>query len=170
MARSRRVARRPGRVRYSWHGFYQPIRVTTANTNLAVFLLYGSRDQDHQEEVVLERIVGQFSWASSGATDTVGMGLYVVELDTANVLQSDVDPLGNSDFDIEQNNTLFLWQQVVPTVPSGQMPPIYTKDINVKARRKIQDPQALVLVEAPTTASRTNFQFNLRCLIREGRF
>jgi len=40
----------------------------------------------------------------------------------------------------------------------------------VKARRKIQDPQVLILVTDRGTASASSLQFDLRCLLREGRF
>ncbi len=170
----RRMARRAagGKNRYAWHGFYQASALTPADTALDLFVLYDPIDADHQEEVVLERTIIHFQCHNpdTGGSTRIGFGLYLVEFDSAGVLTSDVDPLGVSAFDIEANWQ--LWHKIVDMPPaiSGQQSIHYEYDFNSKAKRKIEDPRALVMLVQGATASRWRYMFQARCLIKEGRF
>ena len=173
MARRRTAgrARSGGKNRYAWHGFYLPGLEVPSDLLQDVFVLYDSDDADHQEEVVLERIRGRIQFQNTATSgDGVGVGIYLVELDNAGGMTSDVDPLGTLSFDIENNSTLWLWQFDVPGTPSGTVRTSHFQDIDIKAKRKIENPQALVAVFDRLAIDRVGFQFTLRALVKEGRF
>ncbi len=169
--RSRGGSRQAGRVRYSWHGFYGPTPNSVAITN-EVFVLYDPTDADHQEEVVHERTI--FDWsmknnATAGAVEC-GLGIYLVEFDAAGAMTTDIDPIGNTAFDIESNSTLYSIFHELPAAISGQQTQIREGHIEVKGRRRIEDPKALVMVMRATVVSRAEVVFRARSLVREGRF
>ncbi len=161
-----------GKNRYSWHGFNMSSPSTPADTALDVFILYDPLDNDHQEEVVLERTIIHFQCRNSDTTSfgRIGMGLYVVELNEGGTITSDADPLGIAAFDIEANWQ--LWHQIVdmPTHIAGQQPTVFEYQVNAKAKRKIEDPKALVMLVRGSAASVWTYQFQARCLVKEGRF
>ncbi len=164
-------ARSGGKNRYAWHGFYQPTLIVPSDTNTDVFVLYDPIDDDHQEEVVLQRIRGWIQFQNTSTSgDNVGVGMYLARRDAAGAMTSDVDPLGNTAFDIEINQTLWLWQFDVPATATGTTREVYSQPFDIKAKRKIEDPDILVLVFDRATADRVGFQFTARCLLKEGRF
>ncbi len=171
----RRMARRSrsgGKNRYAWHGFYLNASIEPADTTLDVFVLYDPIDSDHQEEVVLERTIVHFQCSNTATAGTgrIGFGLYLVEFNAAGTITSDMDPLGTTGFDIEANWQ--LWHKVVdlPAATSGQNVQQFEYDFNAKAKRKIEDPKALILAVRGTTASRWRYMFQARALVKEGRF
>ncbi len=173
MARRARGARRPGKVRYSWHGFFMNTPLAPSDTLRDAFILYDPLDNDHQEEVVHERTIGTM-WVRNPNTSVesvIGFGIYVVNADEARTIVLAPDPLGIAAFDIESNWT--LWHHIVPmpiqTAAGGAVDYIRI-DINVKARRKIQDPQMLALIVRGSANDRWRYQFAARTLVREGRF
>lgn len=170
MARRSRGRPRGGRrPRYSWHGFYQFALITPSDTAQDIFVMYDPIDDDHQEQVTLERIRGHITFSNTTTSgDQVGVGIYVAERDAGGAMASDVDPLGVTGFDIESNNTLWLTMDDIPAVPTGTRRVNYRHEIDIKARRIIEDPKFLVAVFDRVTASRVAFNFNLRCLVREG--
>ncbi len=172
---ARRVFRRGGRsggkVRYAWHGFYQPTLIVPSDTNQDIFVLYDPIDDDHQEEVVLQRVRGWLQFQNTSTSgDSVAVGLFSAERTGAGALASDLDILGATGFDIENNNTLWLWQFDVPGTPTGTLRTVYEHTFDIKAKRKIEDPRFLVLVFDRATADRVGFQFTARALVKEGRF
>ncbi len=174
MPRGRSRGRRSGgggKVRYSWHGFYQPTLIVPSDLLQDQFVLYNADDADHDEEVVLQRIRGWIQFQNTATSgDSVGVGIYMVELDNAGAITSDVDPLGNLDFDIENHNTLWLWQFDVPGTPSGTVRTVHSMEIDIKAKRKIEEPHALVVIFDRIAIDRVGFQFTLRALMKDGRF
>ncbi len=172
----RRMARRSGRAggknRYAWHGFYMATPLTPADTIEDVFVLYDAIDDDHQEEVVLERTIihMQCSNPNTSAGGRIGFGLYLGTRNNAGAMSSDINTLGVSAFDVEANWQ--LWHKIVhmPQAISGQADVQYEYDFNAKAKRKIEDPQFLILVVRGDTASSWKYQFQARALVKEGRF
>ncbi len=165
------MARQAGRVRYSWHGFYQETPLTAADTAQDIFILYDPIDDDHQEEVVLERIRGTITTQSQAAqATTTSMGLYVAARDAAGTIPNPPDPTGVTGFDIEANWTLWHRFLHLAGTPTGTLEQSVIVDIDVKARRKISDPHVLMFVQDRSDASASSIQFDLRCLLREGRF
>ncbi len=171
--RSRGGSRRAGRVRYSWHGFYQPTAVSLDVLVPKIFVLYDPRDADHQEEVVHERCIGRLNIQNvATAGFAVGWGVYVVERDAAvppNV-PNVPDVLGFNAHEIESNWTLWHGSLDVPGTPTGVRRVVHSFDINIKARRKVQDPRMVVFIIEPTVIDRGLFDFHIRTLVREGRF
>ncbi len=166
-------SRRAGRVRYSWHGFYQPTLISLDTLIPKIFVLYDPRDADHQEEVVHERTIGTLNVQISAASGVaIGWGIYVVEGDGATPpnVPNAPDVLGVSSFDIEANWSLWHGAQDFAGTPAGLQRMTYKIPIDVKARRKIQDPQLLVLIVEAAVIDRGLFDFNARSLVREGRF
>jgi len=172
MARGRgHMARRPGRVRYSWHGFYLFTPLIPPDIFQDIFVLYDPIDDDHQEEVVLERIRGTITLRSESTNSTThAMGLYIANRNAGGTFPNPPDPEGVAAFDIESNWTLWHRFDNLAGEPSGQVADLRIINVDVKARRKIQDPQVLILVTDRGTASASSLQFDLRCLLREGRF
>ncbi len=172
MARRRMTRRSGGKNRYSWHGFYMNTVITPADILLDVFKLYDPIDGDHNEEVVLQRTVihMQCKNPDTVASGRIGFGLYLVERNAAGAMVSDCDPLGISSFDIEANWQLWHKNVDMSKHVSGQQPQIHEYEFNSKAKRKIEDPQMLVMLVRGDTASRWNYMFQARCLIKEGRF
>ncbi len=172
MARRRSPGRRPGRVRYSWHGFYLAVPQLPADVLNRVFILYDPLDDDHQEEVVHERTILHVSYRNPNETtdSEVGIGVYLARRDSAGAMVSDIDPLGVSAFDIESNYTLFNQIDMLRTKDVDAAAPTIEYTVNVKARRKIQDPSFLVVVVRVADASVIQFMFQARSLMREGRF
>ena len=169
--RKGRTGRGAGRVRYSWHGFFGPTPNSVAITN-EVFVLYDPTDTDHQEEVVHERTIFEYAVknnATAGAVQ-VGLGIYLVEFDAAGAMTTDIDPIGNTAFDIESNSTLYGAFYEFPAAIAGQQTETKRVLVEVKARRKIQDPKALVMVMRADIVSRAEVVFRARSLVREGRF
>ncbi len=167
---SRRSAAR-GRVRYSWHGFYLPTPSQPGDTLNDVFVLYDPLDDDHQEEVVHERTILHYTVVNPSATTAVfGIGVYAARRDSAGGMVSDIDPLGNTAFDIESNNQLFNRTHLVRPQNTGAIESTFDVAVDIKGRRKIQDPAFLVLVTRVSVLTTCQFTFTARSLVREGRF
>ncbi len=174
MARRHGARGRPGRVRYSWHGFFMNTPLAPSDILRDIFVLYDPLDADHQEEVVHERTIGTM-WVRNPNTSVesvIGFGIYVVNADDTRTVLNAPDPLGISAFDIESNWTLYNHIVPMPIQPAADGGSIqYLRfDINVKARRKVQDPQMVVMVVRGSAVDRWRYQFQARTLVREGRF
>ncbi len=164
---------RGGKNRYAWHGFYLNSPAIPADANNDIFVLYDPIDDDHQEEVVLQRVVLHYSIAmvSAAVTSQYGIGVYLVRRDDAGSMVSDINPLGTTAFDIEQNNQLFNRTHFFRPNDADGQPQSLTQVVEVKAKRKIQDPAMLVVVTRVNgTDAAIQHQFTARCLVKEGRF
>jgi len=171
----RRMARRSrgaGKIRYAWHGFYMAGANAPADILLDVFKLYDPVDADHQEEVVLQRIVGniQIENPATAGEGRIAFGFYLASRDAAGAMTSDIDPLAITAFDIEANWTLYRKAFYLPPAIAGQQPLQYVFDFNIKAKRKVEDPRMVVMAIRGDTASRWKYMFQSRCLVKEGRF
>jgi len=165
-------ARRAGRVRYSWHGFYLAVPQQPVDILNRVFFLYDPLDADHQEEVVLERTILHYTiiQPNESTTSEIGIGVYLARRDIAGAMISDIDPLGTTAFDIEANYTLFNKIHTFRAKDVDASAPFIDETHEIKARRKIQDPAILVVVVRVADPSVLQFAFQARCLMREGRF
>ena len=150
---ARRAGRSGGKDRYSWHGFSMVTPLTPANADINVFKLYDPIDGDHQEEVVLQRTIIHFQCRNSDTSSfgRIGMGLYLADRDSTGAMTSTIDPAGISAFDIEANWQ--LWHKIVdlPINIVGQQQRVFEYEVNIKAKRKIQDPKMLVICVRGTT-------------------
>ena len=139
-----------------------------------IFVLYDPIDDDHREEVVLERVILQYDVYQVGTTSTdgIGLGVYLARRNAAGAMVSDIDPLGFTRFDIESNNQLWrATHNFRPNDADGQPQSYRSPQINIKAKRKIEDPAFLVMVIRVDAAnSALQFTFNARALMKEGRF
>ncbi len=150
-------------------------RICPPDTSNDVFVLYDPIDADHQEEVTLERIRGLMQIGNDGTDSTnggvrVSWGIYLATRNAAGAMTSGIDPRGVTAFDIEANWTLLTESVQMNAAIAGQQTPQTFSRIDVKGRRKIQDPRFLALVINSDIANRACFKFQARCLMREGRF
>ncbi len=146
--------------------------LTPSDTALDVFVLYDPIDDDHQEEVVLQRTILHFQCSnpSTSAGGRIGFGVYVVQRDISGGITSSVDPLAIGAFDIEANWQLQHKIVQMPQAISGQHDVQYDYQIEVKAKRKIEDPRFLAVLVRGQAASTWKYMFQARCLVKEGRF
>lgn len=172
MAQRRRARGSGGKPRYSWHGFYQIAATSPGDALIDVFKLYDPIDDDHQEQVVLQRVVGhvQCENPATAGEGRIAMGVYLATRNAAGAMTSDIAPLAITGFDIEANWTLWHRSYYLPAAISGQQTIVYDYDFNIKAKRKIEDPQMLIFAIQGDTASRWKYMFQARCLMKEGRF
>jgi len=136
-----------------------------------VFALYDPIDADHQEQSTLVRVRGFLTAVNIdvAAETNFGVGIYYAQRDAAGALVTDLDPLSAAAFDIESNTTLWLRQQALrPLATEESGANWYTYEWDIKAKRKVEDPNWIVLVMRPSVANDIKVSFNCRVLMDDG--
>ncbi len=169
-ARSRGGSRRRLKRKYSWHGFYQPTLLPITTQSNHVFALYDPIDADHPEQSTLVRIRGWYTVISSetAINGNIGMGIYYGQRNSSGGLTTDIDPAGNSGFDIESNSTLWLRQMVFGDTDLTNATKRIDGEWDIKAKRKVEDPATIVIVIRADQSNDFEVAFNCRCLMDDG--
>ncbi len=156
--------------KYSWHGFYQPTLLAITTQSNHIFALYDPIDDDHQEQATLVRVRGFYTIIGSEAAidSAIGMGIYYAQRDSAGTLTTDIDPIAPDSFDIESNSTLWLRQFQFADVDATNSITQIKGEWDIKAKRKVEDPNWIILVARATSSNDFKIAFNCRVLLDDG--
>ncbi len=168
--RSHRGSGRRLRRKYAWHGFYQPTFSNVTSQALLVFVLYDPIDDDHMEQATLVRVRGFYTIKSTEVSidGNIGMGIYYAQRDAAGAITTDIDPAGNTAFDIESNSTLWLRQFQFGDTDAANAVSSIRGEWDIKAKRKVEDPNWIILAVRADQSNDFAIAFNCRVLIDEG--
>ena len=164
---------RQSRPEYRWAGFYHgPTALTLAVTNSHITLFSPLEFENNVEnDVTCVRVRAGISMLSilAGTNATMGAMIHIAEVNQAEAIVSEVDPLGTTTDDIKRNSQLWMQQRFLPQLDvDGPAPHTYL-DIDVKVNRRIQAPRGLFLTLTAAAASSVQVHVWARCLLRTGR-
>ncbi len=165
--------RRRARPEYRWAGFYHgpnALTLTTANSHFSLFSPM-EFENNVDNDVTVVRVRGNISYISilAGTNSTFGAVLHIGELNEAEALVSEIDPLGTSTDWIKRNSQLWMHTQFTPQLDVDGPAPHGNIPIDSKVNRRIQTPRGLFLSFAAAVNSTTQIHFWARCLLRTGR-